>query len=50
MTLNGIGDAKATAIIEYREQKGLFSSIEDIINVTGISETMYDKIKDNIKV
>ena len=50
MTLNGIGDAKATAIIEYREQKGLFSSIEDIINVTGISETIYDKIKDNIKV
>lgn len=50
MTLNGIGDAKAAAIIEYREQKGLFSSIEDIINVTGISETIYDKIKDNIKV
>lgn len=50
MTLNGIGDAKATAIIEYREKNGLFSSIEDIINVTGISETMYDKIKDNIKV
>ena len=50
MTLNGIGDAKATAIIEYREQKGSFSSIEDIINVTGISETIYDKIKDNIKV
>lgn len=50
MTLNGIGDAKATAIIEYREKNGLFSSIEDIINVTGISETIYDKIKDNIKV
>ena len=50
MTLNGIGDAKAAAIIEYREQKGLFSSIEDIKNVTGISETIYDKIKDNIKV
>lgn len=50
MTLNGIGEAKANAIIEYREQKGLFSSIEDIINVTGISETIYDKIKENIKV
>lgn len=50
MTLNGIGEAKANSIIEYREQKGLFSSIEDIINVTGISETIYDKIKDNIKV
>ena len=50
MTLTGIGQSKAEAIIEYREQNGKFEFIEDILNVSGIGESVYSKIKDNIKV
>lgn len=49
-TLNGIGDSKAKSIIEYREQIGGFKSIEDIKNVTGIGEKMYEKIKEQIEI
>ena len=48
-TLNGIGDSKAKSIIEYREQNGGFKSIEDIKNVTGIGEKMFEKIKEQIE-
>lgn len=48
-TLDGIGDAKAQAIIAYRT-KQLFSNVEDIKNVSGITDTIYDKIKDYITV
>ena len=50
MTLNGIGEAKASAIIAYREDHGRFSSIEEIQNVSGIKEGTYSKIKDYIVV
>ncbi len=50
MTLTGIGASKATAIIEYRDNNGLFKSIEDIMNVNGISESIYAKIKENITI
>ena len=49
-SLNGIGDAKANAIIEYRNSNGLFSSIEDLLKVSGISQSLYDKIKAYITV
>ena len=49
-TLNGIGDAKANSIIEYRNTNGSFKTIEDLKNVKGISETVYSKIKENITV
>lgn len=49
-TLNGIGDSKAKSIIEYREQNGTFKSIEDIKNVTGIGEKMFEKIKEQIEI
>ena len=48
-TLPGIGDSKASAIIEYRESIP-FESIEDIMNVSGIKESSFQKIKDMIKV
>ena len=48
--LNGIGEAKAQAILSYREKDGSFNSIEDIKNVSGIGEKLYEKIKDNITV
>lgn len=49
-SLSGIGDAKAEAIIDYRNENGLFKSIEDILNVSGISSNLYEKIKDSITV
>ena len=50
MQLKGIGDTKAAAIIEYREQNGGFNKIEDIMNVKGIGERIFAAIKDSIKV
>ena len=50
MTLSGIGESKAQAIIEYREKNGKFEKLEDIMNVSGIGESAYSKIKDNIKL
>ena len=50
MTLSGIGSSKADAIIEYRTKNGNFKTTEDIMNVSGISKTIYDKIKDIITV
>lgn len=46
--LTGIGPVKAEAIIEYRRQNGNFTSIEDIVNVSGIGPSTYEKIKDDI--
>ncbi len=50
MTLSGIGEAKAQAIIEYRNSNGLFTSIEDIKNVSGIGDAIFEKIKDDITI
>jgi len=48
--LPGIGPTKAQAIIDYRNEHGRFSSIEDIQNVKGIKEGEFSKIKDSIRV
>ena len=50
MTLPGIGASKADSIISYREENGGFSSIEDIMNVEGIKEGVFNRIKEHIKV
>ena len=50
MTLDGIGESKAEAIIKYREEVGLFEKLEDIMNVSGIGKSAYSKIKDSIKL
>ena len=49
-TLTGVGKSKALAIIAYREENGPFTSIEDIMNVPGIKEGTYEKIKDKIAI
>ena len=49
-TLNGIGEAKAEAILAYREEHGAFSAIEEIMNVPGIKESTFSNIKDKIAV
>ena len=50
MSLPGIGEGKANAIIEYRKTNGPFKSIEEIKNVKGIGESIYQKIKDKIEI
>ncbi len=49
MTLPGIGESKAETIIQYREEHGAFSSIEGLMEIPGIKEGVFNKIKDKIK-
>ena len=50
MTLSGIGEAKASSIIAYREAHGGFQRIEELMEVEGIKEGVFNKVKDQIKV
>lgn len=50
MTISGIGEAKADDIIKYRESNGNFKSIDEIKNVSGIGDSLFEKIKDYITV
>ena len=49
-TLSGIGSSKAEDIIKYREKSGLFKNISEITKVSGIGQTLYEKIKDSITI
>ena len=49
-TLPGIGESRAAGIIAYREEYGRFATIEDIMNVSGIKDSSFRKIKDYIIV
>lgn len=49
-TLNGIGESRAGDIIAWREQNGGFAAPEDIMQVPGIKEATYNRIKDKITV
>ncbi len=48
MTLSGIGETKAEAIIEYRNINSGFKSIDELLKVSGIGESIFAKIKENI--
>lgn len=48
MTLKGIGASKAEQIVAYRTQNGRFTQLEDLMKVSGISQGIYDGIKDLI--
>lgn len=50
MTLSGIGESRAEAILSYREEQGKFNQIEDIMNVPGIKEAAFKKIEKEIIV
>lgn len=50
MSLKGVALKKANAIIAYRVEKGLFTSIDDIKNVKGIGDKIFENIKDLITV
>ena len=46
----GVGEAKAKDIVSYREKNGLFKAIEDIKQVSGIGDSLFEKINDNITI
>ncbi|WP_339228188.1 helix-hairpin-helix domain-containing protein [Oceanobacillus sp. FSL K6-2867] len=48
--LPGIGPAKAEAIIQHREEHGLFNSIEDLLNVSGIGQKTLENMQDAIQI
>jgi competence protein ComEA len=48
--LDGIGPAKAQAIVEYRQKNGAFKSAEDLLKVEGIGAKVLDQNRDNIRV
>lgn len=48
--LTGIGESIALRIINYRKENGKFNTIEDIKNVSGIGESKFNKIKNDIIV
>ncbi len=50
MTLTGIGEARAQAIIKYREIKGRFGSKEQLKEVEGIKDGIYGKLEDQIEI
>ncbi len=50
MTLPGIGESKAEAILSYRQDHGNFGSIGDICQVSGIKEAVFSRIEDRITV
>lgn len=50
MTLPGIGEAKAEAILQYRSEHGAFSSAEELLQISGIKEGVFSRIKDRITV
>lgn len=50
MTLPGVGESRAESIIKYREEQGAFRKVEDIMQVSGIKEGLFEKIKDYITI
>lgn len=50
MTLTGIGEAKAESILKYREEHGRFESIEELMEIEGIKEGVFGKIKEDITI
>tara|TARA_R110001583_G_C5671425_1_gene411178 strand:- start:3938 stop:4210 length:273 start_codon:yes stop_codon:yes gene_type:complete len=49
-TLNGVGEATAAAIIQYREDNGMFKSVEDLMNVKGIGSKKVETLTDSVSV
>lgn len=50
MTLPGIGESKANQILAYREEHGGFSTVEELMNISGIKEGVFQRIEDYITV
>ncbi len=50
MTLSGIGESKANAILSFRQENGGFQSIDDLKMVSGIGEATFEKLKEHITI
>lgn len=50
MTLSGIGESKAQSILKYRQEHGAFQSIEELKQIEGIKDGVFNKIKEDITV
>ena len=50
MSIKGIGEKRATAIIAYREQYGSFKSVDELTYVKGVSESLVEKNRDSLAV
>ena len=48
--ISGVGEKKAEAIIEYREQHGPFKSVDEITKIKGIGQGILDKNRENLSV
>lgn len=48
--LNGVGESRAQAIVEYRESNGPFTHIDELVNVRGIGMATVDRNRDRIKL
>lgn len=48
--INGLGETKARAILKYREEHGNFTSVDDLVNVKGISEKTLEQIRESITI
>lgn len=49
-TINGIGPAKAKAIVDHREANGKFASVEDLQSVSGIGEKLLERMRPQVSV
>ena len=50
MSIKGVGETRAEAIIAYREQNGAFKSVEELAEVRGIGTSIVEKNMDNLSV
>lgn len=50
MTLPGIGESKAEAILSYREEHGAFQDVQELTNISGIKNGVYEKIKELVRI
>ena len=50
VTIPGIGETRAAAILAYREKNGPFANVEDIMQVSGIKSALFEKMKDYITI
>ena len=50
MSIKGVGETRAEAIIAYREQNGAFNSVEELTEVRGIGASIVEKNMDNLSV